>query len=792
MTLGFTLFSLAGNAAEINSFQAGTGGWQLGGLVVGNIDNDAQLEIVIPYRSSLLGTWHLDAYKLNGQRLPGFPYNSLTGPINVTPTLADVDNDGRNEIIFTAGASVVALNGENGSTLWTTPVNALNYAPDAGFMAETNGFYMTPLGLSQPTLPPTAQFFSEVSSPLVMDVDGDGQQEVITSWKIDPDSLSNAQDYNPFINDHFGAGEWGATGEVWSGGVMFHRAQNGATQFTYHFHQLVEAGLAIGQAKAGAARNVYVLNDSDSVVSFDRTLPPDWYGKGMLHKKFGKNLRLLSGAYLVGVDITTCDLDGDGLSEVLVPSTQINPNWQPSETILDDDGSLLWREWKETYATTGNQHGWYNNAIMIPVNPDNDNRVDVLGFTHSNEITFRSWDGVKLVNRPGWPKNFGAFLPTPPVVGDLDGGGDEEIVIGTYDPSKSSSSGMLYVYALDGSLKHSLPVPGGLKHIPVIADINRDGKNDLTYRALDGEVYIQNFGNGSPLLVSWGAHRGSEKHDGNVEQSLFPEGTPIIELRKGEGATASMSWKLPPGHTSSAISIQRAENADGPFQTIATLNGAARAYLDASAGLKKNWLYFYQISAQYNGRSVASPPFTIHTDAPSNLIENGGFEEDDDSHWDKWFAGEIPWQNMKGSTAQPRSGKTSMEIKLHNHGNNSSITQYSHYGIQDDYLPVSAGKLYSFGGWIRTSGMTGPSEHWFEWDSSKTAEHLAPRPGLPWPNYFTPHLSVGNSSEWAYLNRVFHLPAGFPNLELRHRYKVAEPLSGSVFLDDLFFRHRQR
>jgi hypothetical protein len=44
------------------------------------------------------------------------------------------------------------------------------------------------------------------------------------------------------------------------------------------------------------------------------------------------------------------------------------------------------------------------------------------------------------------------------------------------------------------------------------------------------------------------------------------------------------------------------------------------------------------------------------------------------------------------------------------------------------------------------------------------------------------------ATAWTYLNRVFTMPAGFPNVELRHRFTTAAPASGSVYLDNVFFR----
>ena len=770
-------------AHTIPSFQAGDGGWQMAAPAVGSIDADPALEIVLAYRSASSGQWLVDAYNHDGSRVPGFPYNGGGNVINVSPTLADVNGDGALDILFTSGASIIALRG-NGSLLWRYDVTSANYIPDAGFMAVTNVFYMTGASGPQPTLPSSAIFSSEVSSPIVVDLDGNGTKEVLTAWKIDPDSNSNAQDYNPVINDLWGQGEWGATGEVWSGGVIISDAATGAKRMIYHMHQLVEAGLAVSQLDSDKGLEVLVLNDADSIAAFDWTQPPGFLGESMLHRKFGKNLRLLSGSYQTGVDIHAADIDGDGLDEVLVPSTQINPNWQPHDSLLDDDGSLIWREWKQE-AHVPNVNGWFNNATLIPVNPDSDNRIDVLGYSHSYEITFRYWNGVQLVSHLGWPKAFAPLMPTPPVVGDVDGDGVEEIVIGTYDPERNPSTGRLEVFALNGSQKYSVEIPGGVKHIPTIADVDADGHTEIVLRALDGKVHIISFGNGNKTRLSWATHRGNAARQ--PAGDLYPAGTPIIVSRSGSYKNTTFKWRLPHGYSADAIKIFRADSPTAQFSEIATVAGTHTTFVDTGRELWRQ--YVYEIGVIYGGTMVRSAPFAIVAEPSENLVANGHFEADDNAHWDKWFTGNIPWSNMSASTVDPHGGARSMEIRLQNHGNNSSIVQSSHYGTPEDYIPVTPGKLYSFGGFMRSGGLSADSEHWFEWDSSRTAENTNARPSLPYPNYFTPALKLNTAaSPWTYLNRVFEGPEGFPNVQLRHRFKTTSPLTGSVYIDDVFFR----
>jgi hypothetical protein len=424
---------------------------------------------------------------------------------------------------------------------------------------------------------------------------------------------------------------------------------------------------------------------------------------------------------------------------------------------------------------------------MIPVNPDHDNHIDILSFTHAYEIAFRSWNGIEFVDRPGWPKNFFPFMPTPPVVGDVDGDGQEEIIIGTYDPASVPSSGKLYVFALDGTEKLSLEVPGGLKHIPALVDVDGDGSFDVVYRALDGTVYVQNFGAHPGSLVSWATHRGNMRRDGNRGVSLFPNGTPLIIQRESGYRKTSFTWQPAAGNPPTSYRIFRADDPATSFQFVAEVSAQTTSFVDS--GLKDGWQYLYEVRAVYPSGIVPSAPFALLSLFNNNLIANSGFEENDDSHWDKWFTGDIPWQNMVGCSAQPFQGKRCMEIQLVNSGDNSSVKQANQYGIPDPAVRTQSGKLYSFGCWFRSGGLSAPSEHWLEWNTTRTGDNTNDIPPAPWPVYFTPHFVLDTQpTPWTYCNRTFIMPNGFPNVELRHRFTVSGQVSGSVFLDNVYFR----
>ncbi len=119
-----------------------------------------------------------------------------------------------------------------------------------------------------------------------------------------------------------------------------------------------------------------------------------------------------------------------------------------------------------------------------------------------------------------WPKDTGAPVNSSPVLGDLDGDGVLEIIVG-------SDNHKVYAWKPDGTLMPGWPVTTGdsVRSSPALADLDGDGRLDVIVGSFDNKVYAWNF-NGS-LLPGWPVVTGSVIYSspavGDIDGDQRPE-----------------------------------------------------------------------------------------------------------------------------------------------------------------------------------------------------------------------------------------------------------------------------
>ncbi|MFH1220597.1 MAG: M6 family metalloprotease domain-containing protein [Candidatus Eisenbacteria bacterium] len=103
---------------------------------------------------------------------------------------------------------------------------------------------------------------------------------------------------------------------------------------------------------------------------------------------------------------------------------------------------------------------------------------------------------VPIRRLAGWPRETGSVIFSSPSIGDLDGDGVKEIVLGDY-------SGSVYAWRPDGTLLADWPVAVGGRTTskPAICDVDIDGSPDVVVGSQNGKVYV--FSNRGSLLSGW-------------------------------------------------------------------------------------------------------------------------------------------------------------------------------------------------------------------------------------------------------------------------------------------------
>jgi hypothetical protein len=194
------------------------------------------------------------------------------------------------------------------------------------------------------------------------------------------------------------------------------------------------------------------------------------------------------------------DIDGDGEEEVVVHSFFFGISGQ------------VWAFNKDGTSVTGfpqSLGGTLKAPALGDVNNDGDLEIiSVVNISGIGHVFVLDGDGSVL---PGWPQQFDTIVGTGPAVGDVDGNGSNEIF--------ACSFYKIYGYRGDGAVLPGFPFEPGEAYTfnyntPVLADLDGDGdreivtatsnENDFTGRAYvlnhDGTV-VQGWPQGTPYSI---------------------------------------------------------------------------------------------------------------------------------------------------------------------------------------------------------------------------------------------------------------------------------------------------
>ncbi|MEO8586672.1 MAG: VCBS repeat-containing protein [Acidobacteriota bacterium] len=159
------------------------------------------------------------------------------------------------------------------------------------------------------------------------------------------------------------------------------------------------------------------------------------------------------------------DLDGDGKVEVIVGGLDENIYVVNGLTGLDKPGWPVW-----------NKDTDFSSPAIFDL--DGDGKLDVIVggdafFANGGQIHALRYDGVEL---PGFPVFTDQAMSSSPAIGDIDGDGRPEIVIGTGN-FFTGRGHKVYAFHCDGSpvLGWPVNVDGQVVNAPALGDLDGDG-----------------------------------------------------------------------------------------------------------------------------------------------------------------------------------------------------------------------------------------------------------------------------------------------------------------------------
>jgi hypothetical protein len=473
------------------------------------------------------------------------------------PAVADLDNDGKPEVIAARGGKVIAWR-VDGSRLftfdtakdriWASPVIG-NFTGDdkleVAIAARDSAYLVDATGTIIPGFP-KVWGGSETRTIAAGDVDGDNALDVVIGVR--------SADKADIVNAYH------ANGSAVSGFPPVASGKAGCTPGPCYFAGLYDQNLAIGDLD-GDGKQDLVLPHDNAYASFFKGTGEAFDSNPMFAKRpktpgvrylldyaeskqgFSDTEETSNQGHFTNTPPAIADIDKDGKPEIVMVSSVQNASQTDRKR-----GVALW----VVGSDAARRPGWdpplhvpayvmglgdgFNPELEGPTAAGADNLVgltnqvtiaDIDAAKPGLEMIFAGYDGkihaVAADKTELWATPYavnGRALTAGLVVADLSADGAPEIVFTTYSPDPGG--GALIVLSSSGQQLHSIPLPTrGSMAVPTIADADGDGTLDIVVSLKDENaqkenVLVYEVPGSKPNCVLWSTGRANNLRNGWV------------------------------------------------------------------------------------------------------------------------------------------------------------------------------------------------------------------------------------------------------------------------------------
>lgn len=581
------------------------------------------------------------------------PYSNCETGWYASPAVADLDENGVPEVYW-GGYSLMAVDGASGALLTSVPGKGGRLWPsivatdlDGDGVAEivvANGsgeVHVYGEGLVRRLGWPKQPFGndSEIRSLAVADLDNDGKQEIIL--------CSTRSDNQWIVLEHNGV-------------VAVGWPQMTDSDLLGYASGCYNQNVAAGDIDGDGMSEIVGTNDTHYVAAFNANGSPV-LANGLFGTVGGSNKPWARVGLHVDQSVdergyaecgiehrpnmansapVIADLDGDGTHEVIFVGNVYNCDGEYTSLyevpfVLNGDrtrwtaSGLDWTVLPTPRADAAPLSEDYERIESNLPNPviadlDNDGFPEILHTSYDGKL--HAWSLGKA-EHDNWPYDLQpadrAYLRfgSEPVVADLDGDGNAEVILATWTENGSNAPGQLLILSHEGNLLQAIDLPwdpadgrGGALGAPTLANLDDDANLEVVVGTINRGLVAYEIANSAQARVLWGTGRGSFARSGFVGTSWASQPVQaVLAVDKPSAAPGeAIVYRLEianPGHMLAAVQVTVALPS-GATLDMATIGPSAGA--SAQVGGELQW----QVEIAPGQTEVLTWRMTIDASAP--------------------------------------------------------------------------------------------------------------------------------------------------------------------------------